>query len=91
MAFTAHGLGVWWIVLQFLRNRGALELISEWQPPDLTNPFLVPLLLVMNFKYLPPSSRPKPLNVVMVLIGAATYASFALYTLWDKLGALLAG
>ena len=44
---TAHGLGVWWIVLQFFRNRGALELISEWQPPDFTNPFLVPLLLVI--------------------------------------------
>ena len=51
----------------------------------------VPLLLVMNFKYLPPSSRPKPLNVVMVMLGAATYASFALYTLWDKLSTLLAG
>ena len=46
-ALTAHGLGVWWIVLQFLRNRGALELISEWQPPDFSNPFLVPLLLVI--------------------------------------------
>ncbi len=46
-AFTAHGLGVWWIVLQFFRSRGALELISEWQPPDFSNPFLVPLLLVI--------------------------------------------
>ncbi len=42
-AVTAHGLGVWWIVLQFFRSRGALDLISEWQPPDLTNPFLIPL------------------------------------------------
>ncbi len=49
----------------------------------------VPLLLVLNIKYLPPSSRPKPLNIVMVLIGAVTYASFALYTLWDKLSGLL--
>lgn len=46
-ALTAHGLGVWWIVLQFLRNRGALNLISEWQPPDLSNPFLMPFLVVI--------------------------------------------
>jgi hypothetical protein len=46
-ALTAHGLGAWWIVFQFLKNRGALELISEWQPPDFSNPFLMPLLVVI--------------------------------------------
>lgn len=46
-ALTAHGLGAWWIVAQFLRNRGALELISEWQPPDFSNPFVLPLLVVI--------------------------------------------
>ncbi len=46
-ALTAHGLGAWWIVVQFLKNRGALELISEWQPPDFSNPFLMPLLVVV--------------------------------------------
>jgi hypothetical protein len=46
-ALTAHGLGTWWIVLQFLRNRGALDLISEWQPPDFSNPFILPLLVVI--------------------------------------------
>ena len=44
----------------------------------------VPMILRLNFLYLPPSSRPKPINVVMVLIGAATYGSFAIYTLVDK-------
>lgn len=44
---TAHGLGAWWIVMRFLQNRGALELISEWQPPDFSNPFLLPLLVVI--------------------------------------------
>ncbi|MEA2001973.1 MAG: hypothetical protein U9N84_08835 [Actinomycetota bacterium] len=44
---TAHGLGAWWILVQFFRNRDALELISEWQPPDFTNPFIVPLLIVI--------------------------------------------
>jgi hypothetical protein len=46
-AFTAHGVGVWWIVMQFFKSRGALDLISEWQPPDFTNPFLMPLVVVM--------------------------------------------
>ena len=46
-AFTAHGIGVWLILIQFLRNSGALDLISEWQPPDFSNPFVVPLLLVI--------------------------------------------
>jgi hypothetical protein len=44
---TAHGIGVWWILVQFFKNRDALDLISEWQPPDFTNPFIVPLLIVI--------------------------------------------
>lgn len=50
----------------------------------------VPLLLVLNFKFLPPSARPKPLNVIMVSIGAATYISFALFLVYDKLSSWLA-
>ncbi|MCP4965141.1 MAG: hypothetical protein GY926_07885 [bacterium] len=46
-AFTAHGLGAWWILLQFGRSRGALDLIREWLPPDFSNPFLLPLLVVI--------------------------------------------
>ena len=45
--FTAHGLGTWWVLVQFLRNRGALDLISEWQPPDFSDPFVVPMLVVV--------------------------------------------
>ena len=44
---TAHGIGVWLILIQFLRNSAALDLISEWQPPDFSNPFVVPLLVVI--------------------------------------------
>lgn len=43
----------------------------------------VPLTLYVNLKYLPPSARPKPLNIVMVSLAAITYISFALYTIWD--------
>lgn len=46
-AFTAHGLGAWWILLKFAQSRGALDLIREWLPPDFSNPFLVPLLIVI--------------------------------------------
>ncbi len=46
-AFTAHGFGAWWILLQFMRSRGALDLIREWLPPDFSNPFLLPLLIVI--------------------------------------------
>jgi hypothetical protein len=46
-AFTAHGLGAWWILLQFGKSRGALDLIREWLPPDFSNPFLLPLLIVI--------------------------------------------
>ena len=44
----------------------------------------VPMLLYMNLKYLPPVARPKPLNIVMVSIGAVTYISFAVFTVWSK-------
>ena len=44
---TAHGIGVWLILVQFLRNSPALDLISEWQPPDFSSPFVIPLLLVI--------------------------------------------
>lgn len=46
-ALTAHGLGTWWFLIQFLHNRQGLDYISEWKPPDITNPFLLPLLLVV--------------------------------------------
>ena len=45
----------------------------------------VPMLLYMNLKYLPQSARPRPLNIVMTAIGAATYISFAVYTIASKI------
>lgn len=49
----------------------------------------VPMLLYMNLKYLPASARPRPLNIVMTGIGAATYILFAVYTLVSKVMELL--
>lgn len=45
--FTAHGLGIWAILLQFLESRDALSLIQEWKPPDYTNPFMVPYAILI--------------------------------------------
>ena len=44
----------------------------------------VPIVLYMNLRHLPAPVRPKPVNILMVSIGAATYISFALYTVGAK-------
>ncbi|MGD2051139.1 MAG: hypothetical protein PVI35_01570, partial [Acidimicrobiia bacterium] len=46
-SFTAHGMAVWETLWRFFQSRGALGLISEWAPPDFSNPFLVPFVLVL--------------------------------------------
>ncbi|MCP3974680.1 MAG: hypothetical protein GY720_09325 [bacterium] len=45
--FTAHGIGIWQILLDFLSNREALGFIQEWQPPDYSHPFMIPYALVI--------------------------------------------
>lgn len=44
---TAHGIGAWTTLVDFFRNQDALDLMAEWQPPDFSNPFVVPLLLII--------------------------------------------
>ena len=43
--FTAHGWGVWEIILKFADSREALDLIVEWLPPDFTGMALFPFLM----------------------------------------------
>lgn len=43
--FTAHGLGTWQVVIQFLGNGEALDLIMEWLTPNLVSIELFPFLL----------------------------------------------
>lgn len=45
--FTAHGLGTWQVVLQFLGSGEALDLISEWLTPNLITVGLFPFLLAL--------------------------------------------
>ena len=47
-SLTAHGLGIWQTLLRFVQNRAALDLITEWAPPKLTNPDLLPYLAVVG-------------------------------------------
>lgn len=47
VSLTAHGLGVWQTLLDFSRNRAALDLITEWGPPRLTGLDLAPYALFL--------------------------------------------
>lgn len=47
-SLTAHGLAVWGILGEFAANRGALSLISEWAPPDLTDTSVAPYALLLT-------------------------------------------
>lgn len=53
---TAHGLGVWSVLLAFFRNRAALDLMSEWRIPDITSPVVMPYTL----------------GVIVLFVGAAS-------------------
>jgi hypothetical protein len=43
--FTAHGWGVWQVLIEFGRSQDALDLITEWATPDLTKVALIPFLI----------------------------------------------
>lgn len=44
---TAHGLGVWTVLLQFAGSGEALGVIREWQPPDFGSIYQGPYLLLI--------------------------------------------
>jgi hypothetical protein len=44
---TAHGIGVWQILVDFAGAQGALALIDEWQTPDFADVMQAPYLLLM--------------------------------------------
>jgi len=41
---TAHGLGAWRILLDFVASREALDFITEWAPPRFATPRMVPFV-----------------------------------------------
>ncbi len=44
---TAHGLGVWEFLIVFARNRGALGMLGEWQPPEFGDILQAPYVLLI--------------------------------------------
>ena len=44
---TAHGIGVWTVLLQFAGSGEALAVIREWQPPDFGSIYQGPYLLLI--------------------------------------------
>ncbi|MFQ5967460.1 MAG: hypothetical protein ACE5MI_07600 [Acidimicrobiia bacterium] len=46
-SLTAHGLAIWSTLWDFFQNRGALELITEWAPPNVTRPGQFPYVLLL--------------------------------------------
>jgi hypothetical protein len=49
----------------------------------------VPLMLVVNLRYLPKSARPGPVNIAMVSAAGAVYIAFAVYTAYTLAAALI--
>ncbi len=58
--FTAHGFGVWEILVSFARGREALERISEWLPPDLLAPRFIPVVIMVAVVIAWVSRHPMP-------------------------------
>jgi len=51
---TAHGIGVWRVLLDFAGSRESLSMITEWRTPNITGVELVPFLI----------------GIVLLLVGA---------------------
>ncbi len=79
---TAHGIGVWGIVLEFLRNRGALDLISEWQAPDFSNPFVWPLLIVISGVIVAGSVGQLPARDLWIVLPFVAFGLVAERNIW---------
>jgi hypothetical protein len=66
--FTAHGVGIWVVLIEFVENRDALQLIQEWMPPNYGHPFMVPYaVLVMAAVYAASRGRIDRNDLVVVI------------------------
>ena len=65
---TAHGFGIWEILLRFLESRDALKLIQEWLPPNFSHPFMVPYaILIMLAIYAAARGRLEVNDLIVVI------------------------
>ncbi len=88
-AATAHGLGVWGILVQFLRSRSALGLISEWQPPDFSSPMVIPFLIaIIGLLIAATLNRLRP-DDLWIMIPFLTFGLMAGRNVWPAVMALI--
>lgn len=78
VSLTAHGLALWSVLLRFAESRGALDLITEWAPPRLTEPAAFPYGIVVILVALAATRgniRPRDLVVVapFLLFGLTSF------------------
>lgn len=67
VSLTAHGLALWVLLIDFLQNRSALDLIQEWQPPRLTNLPIAPyVLLLLGVVVAATLGKIKPRDLIVV-------------------------
>ena len=77
VTFTAHGLGVWQILLDFSANSEALDYLVEWSAPDFADIVQAPYLLIVAAAFVATARgriRPNDLWIVIpfVLVGLTT-------------------
>jgi len=68
VSLTAHGLGVWLILRDFMANRDALEFLVEWSRPDLFDIVQGPYLLIVAAVVVAVARRRIPLNDLWVVV-----------------------
>ena len=78
VSLTAHGLALWGVLGEFAASRGALDLIQEWAPPDLTDLSAAPYaLFVVAVTFAAARGRIAPRDLVVVapflLFGLTSY------------------
>lgn len=78
VSVTAHGLALWAVLGRFAESRGALDLITEWAPPRLTQPEAWPYALLLVLLLMGAAGgaiRPRDLIVVapFMLFGLTSF------------------
>ena len=89
---TAHGLGVVEILLAFGKNREAIDLMSEWQTPDLLSlPFLPVLAGIFGLVWLAQSGKVKGRDWLLLVpfLALAVSANRSVPPAWIGLAPLL--
>lgn len=91
--FTAHGLGIVRMLLDFARSRQYLDLVSEWRTPDFLTAALAPVLVgIVLLLYGAAKGRleTRSLWVIAPFLALAFSAERAVATAWIAIAPLVA-